>query len=91
MSGEGAHPEPGNHHGDNGMTNPGFDDPLRLTDTGPDGKDQKKDWPKEANKMLEDFLSNCPGAYGGNEQSSSRGQATEHSDPSVSYLIVYLF
>ena len=84
MSGEGTHPE--SENGSHGRTNPRFNDPLTSSLDG----NQKTDWPKEVKKMYEDYHSACPGSYSGNEQTSSGGQATEHSDPSVSYLIVSL-
>ncbi len=93
MSGEGTHsvPEPGSHHGENGRTNSGFDVPLQtVTNTySHGGSDQRTDWPKEVDKMMEDFLSRCPGTYGGSEQPSSRGQTTEHFNTPVCYLLVF--
>lgn len=89
MSGEGTHSVP--DYGSHGRTNPGFDHPLGAAGTSSShgGDPEKTDWPKKANEMMEDFLSRCPGAHGGNEQPSSMAQATEHDNTLVSYLTVY--
>lgn len=96
MSGEQPHPSPesGNHHGENGRTNPGFDDPLRnimdnhdnISDTNyhNDGN-QPTDWKKFADESFEYYLSGCPGGHGRNEQA-----ANSQSYPSVNvcYLVI---
>lgn len=100
MSGEGQHSsaESGSHHGDNGRTNPGFDDPLMagahgsFSDTYPHGGSQPTDWKKYANETMEDYLSRCPGAHQNEQPSSSGAQSGEQFDHSVNvcYLIVII-
>lgn len=72
-----------NHHSKTGWTNPGFADHDITSDNHSHCGNQRTDWRKVANEKMEDYLSRCPGGYGGNEQSSSKWQASKEWDPSM--------
>ena len=82
------------HGNNNSRINAGFDGSHGGTsDSFSHGGQQITDWPKEADEMLEEFLTACPGRYGtsGNFRNTSLSSERENPGVNVSFFVIVLW
>lgn len=79
------------HDDDNTRTNAGFDGPSGgMSDSFSHGGQQKTEWQKKVDEMIEEFLAECPGSHGTSGNFRSASSSSEQGNPlrNVGLLLV---